>query len=82
MLILLLTALTVTSGEDTHNTSVKGGALAKGRVCPFSFQVYLAVAVRKRGLVSLGQDTRHGKVRGTETLQQAHLSITDREDRE
>ena len=35
---LLLTALTVTSGEDTHAT-VRGGALAEGRVCPSSLQV-------------------------------------------
>ena len=60
-----------------------------------SLQVWLAVAVRKRGMVSLGQeDTQQGKVRGRETLQhnpylkwikaynRTHLSITDREERE
>ena len=34
---LLLTALTATSGEDTH-TTVRGGAPAEGRVCPSSLQ--------------------------------------------
>ena len=42
------------------------------------------MAVRKRGLVSLGQeDTQQGKVRGREThYNRTHLSITDREERE
>ena len=35
---LLLTVLTVTSGEETH-TTVKGGILAEERVCPSSLQV-------------------------------------------
>ena len=35
---LLLTVLTATSGEDIH-TTVGGGALAEGRVCPSSLQV-------------------------------------------
>ena len=65
---LLLTALTATSGEDTH-TTVRGGALAEGKVCPDFLQVKPAVAVRKRGQVSLGQeDTQQGKVRGRKTL--------------
>ena len=65
---LLLTALTATLGEDTH-TTVRGGALAEGRVCPYFLQVKLAEAIRKRELVSLGQEeTQQGKVRGRETL--------------
>ena len=48
-LTVFLTVLTVTSSEDTH-TTLRGGALTEGRVWPSSLQVYVAVAVRKKGL--------------------------------